>query len=88
MFKGCCSLIFVNLYSFKIKSSIYKTSIFEGISPYVKYCINDVETKNYLLGNETISNCSDICFKKNVEVDINNNVCIEPCTNDKYNSSV
>ena len=84
MFNGCSSLIFLNLYSFIIKSNVEKYCSFDGISPYVKYCINDFETKNYLLGNNKISNCSDICFKKNVEVDINNNVCIETCTNDNY----
>jgi tRNA(Ile)-lysidine synthetase-like protein len=40
-----------------------------------KYCIQDVNTKEYLIGNIT-SNCSDLCFQENVIIDQYNKRCI------------
>ena len=58
MFYNCRSLIYLNLYLFKLNNSISKSNTFSRISQNVIYCINDTETKNLLLGNDTISNCS------------------------------
>ena len=56
MFYGCSSLIYLNLKTFKLGNSVNKDNAFDGISPYVKYCIEDSETKD-ILG--IISDCSD-----------------------------
>ena len=40
-----------------------KDRAFDGISAYVKYCIEDNETKNFL---EIESDCSDDFFKENI----------------------
>ena len=59
---------------------------FEEHPTTTKYCIEDAYTKNYLLGDITVD-CSDICFKKNVIFDLDNNNCI--CNNNykfEYNN--
>ena len=84
MFYHCEKLIYLNLYSFKIESPTNKSSIIVGISSYVKYCIKDISTKNYLLGNEVNSECDDDCFKENIKLDINNNTCIQSCKINGY----
>ena len=77
----CNSLIFLNFFNFKLNSDINNTKAFDDINPGVKYCINDNETKMFLLPNDKISECSDPCFQeKNKKVDIFNNTCIESCT--------
>ena len=85
MFYNCSSLLYLNLYQFKMESPINKTDAFEQINPKVKYCIKDIETKNYLLGNDTISVCSDTCYNENnFKIDIINNTCVESCPNERY----
>ena len=84
MFQDCKSLIYLNLYNFTISNSIIKDNFINGISPYTKYCINDIYTKEYLLGNSLISNCSDDCFKPNKKIDIINKKCKDSCINTKY----
>ena len=80
MLSGCNSLIYLNLKSFKLEDSVNKNYAFDGISPYVKYCIEDSETKNFL-GIE--SDCSNDCFKENIIIDIENKKCI-PCVENGY----
>ena len=80
MFYYCSSLIYLNLYQFQMNSQVNKNSAFDWISENVKYCINDTETKNYLLGNYTISICSDTCYNEsNLKGDSINYKCIESC---------
>ena len=71
MFYGCSSLIYLNLKSFKLKKTVNKDNAFFGISSYVKYCIEDIETINFL---GLVSDCSDDCFKENIIIE--NNKCI------------
>ena len=59
-----------------------KDYAFYGISSYVKYCIEDNETKNFL---EIESDCSNDCFKENIIIDIENKICIIPCGENGYN---
>ena len=81
----CNSLIFLNFFNFKLNSDINNTKAFDDINPGVKYCINDNETKMFLLPNDKISECSDPCFQeKNKKVDIFNNTCIESCINNGF----
>ena len=87
MFLGCSSLIYLNLYSLKLDNSKNINMSLTGFSPNIKYCIHDPETKNYLLGANAISICSDTCIdEKNIKIDINNNQCIDLCikSNNKY----
>ena len=80
MFYYCSSLIYLNLYQFQMNSSVNKNYAFYKISENVKYCINDTETKNYLLGNNIISICSDTCYNEsNLKGDSVNYKCIESC---------
>jgi len=69
LFTYCSSLVYLNLKNFKIINfenvTLYKT--FSEISPNVKYCIEDSGTKNFLIGN-AISNCSDIYFQDNIQL--------------------
>ena len=82
-FQNCSSLIYLDLFSFQLNNSVNKVNSFTGISPFVKYCINDLFTKNFLIG-DSISNCSDICFNKPIKLDINENQCIESCFDNGY----
>ena len=85
MFSQCKSLIYLNIYSFKLDSSVMKSKVFYRIYSYVKYCLKDEETKNYLLGKNTISVCSDTCFdENNKKIDITTQTCVASCSNDKY----
>ena len=45
IFKDCKSLIFLNLYSFKLSNSVKTDYSLDGISSYVKCCINDIDIK-------------------------------------------
>ena len=47
MFKDCTNLKYLNLYSFKINNDTNKDYIFNEVNSNLKYCINDITTKNY-----------------------------------------
>ena len=85
IFKGCSSLIYLNLYSMKLNIPFDKNNSFEGINENAKYCIKDTDTKNYLLGNDTFSVCSDTCYDiMNTKIDIYDNKCVSSCPSDSY----
>ena len=85
MFNGCSSLIYLNLFSFKINTTINKTYAFNNLPSNIKYCIEDNYTQFYLLGNDSISSCSDSCFdKNNTKIDLFNNTCIDSCLNNGF----
>ena len=85
MFYSCSSLIYLNLYSFKITALVNIEDILAEFSLNTKYCINDATTKEILFNsNGIVSNCSDICFKKNIKIDITNKICVESCQNINY----
>jgi len=83
MFYYCESLIYLNLKNFQIMNHVEKYEITYSINRKVKYCIKDLDTKNYLIPNEQ-SNCSDDCFRENIKIDIKNDKCIDTCLNHKY----
>ena len=78
MFNNCHSLIYLNLYSFQLNNTVNKTTIFYKISSYVRICIFNINTQNFLLENGKISICSDPCFNDKNEIMINNE-CINIC---------
>ena len=85
MFSECKSLIYLNLFSFKLNNTVNKTNFNNKINSNVKYCINDNDTKTFLLESNKISDCSEPCFQKNnKKVDIFNNTCIESCINNGF----
>ena len=69
----------------KINFNLIKNHIFDGISSNAKFCINDINAKNCLLGENEISICSDTCFNENnLKVDLIKNECVESCFNNGF----
>ena len=84
-FYNCKNLIYLN---FK-NMTVYENAIFKNsltlLTSNTKFCLIDVYTQNYLLNvYGFISNCSDICFQKNIKLDIVLNECIETCQEHNY----
>ena len=90
MFQFCYSLIYINLFSLKIQNSTNITNIFGSTPSILKICNNNPETVNLLqLQGAQIQNfnCSDICFMKNITLDLLQNIYLEywnPHENKKY----
>jgi len=84
-FGNCNSLIYLNLRNFKIinTNDIQIAGTFEPISSNIKYCIEDLDTKNFLIGDIN-SNCSDICFQENIKISNEDNICIESCDENQF----
>ena len=75
----CNSLIYANLRSFKI--TVEANRIFPENK---KFCFDDIDSKNNIIGVNGISNCSDICFQDNIKIDDESNTCVEQCDRNKY----
>ena len=75
-FGYCQSLMYLNLKKFEIQNtnSVNASFIFDDIPSYTKFCIQDINTKNFLIGNKS-SDCSDICFDNNSMFDYDQNKC-------------
>ena len=73
MFYGCSSLKFLNLFNFHINKEVIIDNAFKGIPSDSKYCINDKETKIYLLGNDKSTECPYIIFQQKRKISWNNN---------------
>ena len=84
MFYYCQSLIYLNLNSFHLRNSVKLDFIFNSIPSYTKICANDEIILNKLSEYHKSSDCSDICFKPNIKIDIKNKQCIESCLNKGY----
>ena len=80
------SLIYINLFSFIKKNNAYIDLIFDDTSPNLIICINDITTQNLLKEKypQKKLNCSDICFKYNIKIDLKTNKCIEYCIEGEY----
>jgi surface protein len=77
MFYGCSSLKFLNLFKFKINKKVIIDDAFQGIPSYAKYCINDKETRKYLLGNVKSHGCSYVSFHNKRKISMNEDeICI------------
>ena len=87
MFYNCKSLNYLNLDSFKFNNLTEKAYAFDGISPKIKYCINNTDSElKTLLDNVNVSICSDSCYDEiNAKIDINDNQCLESCNINGYN---
>ena len=83
MFMVCESLIYINMKKFQLIGTINKEKAFYLISSYVKYCLEDQDTKNLILSGQNV-NCLDDCFKKDIKLDIETNQCINNCKTNSY----
>ena len=82
MFDFDQSLIFIKLNSFKINSTTNTNYTCDHTSPNLVICIEDNVTQNLLqFGN---NNCSDICFKSNIKIDLKLNKCVEYCNESDF----
>ena len=84
MFNKCRSLIYLNLISFHLSDRISMNDAFKDISSYVKICANDEKIKTILSQKGIYNDCSDICFKSNIKIDVVNNKCIDSCYENRY----
>ena len=80
LFGNVKSLKYVNLRKFNKSGNdnilTYGQIFFGSTIKYnIKFCIEDEETKNFIIGNMA-SDCSDYCFKENILFDCENNICI------------
>ena len=76
MFQNLSSLIYLNLDSFEIQSTTSKNEAFDLIPQTVKFCTNPINLEIHLSQNDKMNDCSDICFIKNIKLDIIRNECI------------
>ena len=74
-----CKLIFLNMKSFKIDTtkSIERANTAPNELKYL--CLEDTSTLNYAGFKISNRDCSNICFRKNIKVDIEEKKCYESC---------
>ena len=81
-FTDTFSLIYLNLYSFKYNS---ETSLYDSfLNTADKICIQDISTQTILSSEVSNFNCNDVCFKKNIKINLQNDQCVENCPEQGY----
>ena len=85
MFYNMTSLIFLNIHSFEINENTDKSNSIAKLPSELKVCSNQTNMQNYLVKNKKQFNCSDICFIRNIKIDLNTNECINSCKEHGYN---
>ena len=85
IFYNMSSLIYLNIDSLEINDKTKKNSSFDNLPSDLKICSNKINMQNYLLSINKTYNCSNICFLKNIKIDINKNECIHSCSYNGYN---
>ena len=85
MFNKMSSLIYLNLYSFDINNQTNMTSAFNALPSNLKICATKNNIKDYLSRLNINNICSDICFNKNIKLDIIEDECINSCKDKVYN---
>ena len=78
IFGACHSLVYLNLNSFEVNNNLNIYEPFKSVTKEIKYCINDLNAKNKLIGNKN-SDCDGICFKKDIKINDENGKCVETC---------
>ena len=85
-FKYMTSLIYLNINSIEINNETELNQTFiQNKNINFKKCANRYNMKNYLSTQNIRNNCSDICFIKNIKIDITKNECINSCKVHGYN---
>ena len=77
-------LIYLNLGSLEIINDKSANRAFEFVSTNIRICSNKPNMQNFLSSLGFNNNCSDICFIKNIKLDIINNTCIYSCKDNGY----
>ena len=85
MFCKLPSLIYLNIDSLEINDNTNKDFAFDNFPQDLKICSSQIKMKNYLTSINKNVDCSDICFIKNIKIDINSNECIHSCSENGYN---
>ena len=85
VFYNMSSLIFLNIDSLEINDKTKTDSSFDELPSDLKICSNKNKMKNYLISINKNFDCSDICFTKDIKIDINTNECIHSCKDHGYN---
>ena len=85
MFRNLTSLVYLNIPSLEkfSNSDMTNTFLLYSNNPY-KVCAKQENMKKYLSEQNIINNCDDICFKNNIKIGFNNNICIESCKENGY----
>ena len=84
-FHRLSSLIYLNINNLEINTNTLMNQAFDEASPFLKVCANQPNMKNNLSSySDIINNCSDICFIKDIKLDINLNKCIKSCKHNGY----
>ena len=84
MFKNMTSLIYLNIYSLEINDNTNVEQTFNLLLDDLKICANGTKMQNYLTRLNKRYDCSDICFIKNIKLDIINNSCLNSCKDNEY----
>ena len=89
MFDNCNSLKYLNMPFFIENNNLNLTNIFNNISTDLIYCIKEESKAKNLISlldeqDNSINDCSNICFSENAKFIIEKDVCIEDCNNDEY----
>ena len=88
--QGICadddSLIYINFNSLIIKEGtiIDIDYMFDNTSPDLKICINDSFTRNILSKYESKFDCNNLCFGKNIKIDLKENKCVQNCNESEF----
>ena len=85
MFQTCNSIVFINLYSMKIKNGIsIGSNVFSPTYNNLKICINDGNTRNILNQYNSKFDCSHKCFEENIKICLKDNQCVANCDECDY----
>ena len=62
-----------------------KEKTFDLPSSNLIICAGELNMKNYIYNEALNNDCSNICFEKNIKIDITNNECVRSCKEKGYN---
>jgi len=84
-FGNMSSLIYLNIDSLEINDNTSMVSAFDNLPLNLKICSRQTKMENFLISLNKTINCLDICFIKNIKIDMNTNECINSCYKNGYN---
>ena len=87
MFYNCSSLVFLNLRHFLKDSLNNINEIFGSLAEGVKYCLEDIPTRQVIFYQGGISVCDDSCFTiSKPKIDMSNKQCLNSCSESTNNN--
>ena len=84
MFNNMPALIYLNIQSLEVNEQTNITESFNQLNKNLKICSNENSLKNNILNQDFNINCDDICFIKNIKLDIIRKQCIHSCKDNGY----